>query len=110
HRPDLRSRIPRRRELLPARPRRVAAEHPALARPDVHAEDPWFAPASLEASMSANCLLDYQIPVPDSRFPRTFSVAYLRNMSGSGPRYTTAPSPSLRASHHRLPASLSSGR
>src|SRR5258707_710386 len=70
----------------------------------------WSAPASLEAAMSANCLLDYQIPVPDNRFPRTFSVAYPQNTSGSGPRYTTAPSPLSRASRHRLPASLSPGR
>ena len=53
----------------------------------------WTAPASLEAAMSANCLLVYQFAVPDNRFPRTFSVAYHRYMSGSGPRYTTAPSP-----------------
>ena len=72
--------------------------------------DLWFAPASLEASMSANCSLVYQFPVPDNRFPRTFSAAYHRYMSGSGPRYTTAPSPLSRASHHRLPSSLSSGR
>ena len=71
---------------------------------------PWFAPASLEAAMSANCLLVYQFAVPDSRFPRTFSAAYRRYMSGSGPRYTTAPSPLSRASRHRLPSSLSSGR
>ena len=32
----------------------------------------WFAPASLEAAMSANCSLVYQIPVPDNRFPHTF--------------------------------------
>ena len=70
----------------------------------------WFAPASLEAAMSANCSLAYQFPAPDNRFPRTFSVAYRRYMSGSGPRYTTAPSPLLRASRHRLPASPSSGR
>lgn len=73
-----------------------------------HAE--WSAPASLEASMSANCLLVYRIPVPDNRFPHTFSAAYHRYMNGSGPRYTTAPSPSSRASRHRLPASPSSGR
>ena len=70
----------------------------------------WFGPASLEAAISANCSLVYQIPVPDNRFPRTFSGAYHRYMSGSGSRYTTAPSPSLRASRHRLPASPSSGR
>ena len=70
----------------------------------------WSAPASLEAAMSANCLSAYQFPVPDNRFPRTFSVAYHRYMSGSGPRYTTAPSPLLRASRHRLLASPSSGR
>ena len=40
HRPGLRSRVQGRRELLPACPGRMAAEHPALARPDVHAEDP----------------------------------------------------------------------
>ena len=70
----------------------------------------WSAPVSLEAAMSANCSLVYQFPVPDNRFPRTFSAAYRRYMSGSAPRYTTAPSPSLRASRHRLPASPSSGR
>src|SRR5207248_1772381 len=70
----------------------------------------WFAPASLEAAMSANCSLAYQFPAPDNRFPHTFSVAYHRYMSGSGPRYTTAPSPLSRASRHRLPASPSSGR
>jgi KDO2-lipid IV(A) lauroyltransferase len=53
----------------------------------------WSAPASLEAAMSANCLLVYQFAVPDNRFPHTFSAAYHRYMSGSGPRYTTAPSP-----------------
>ena len=40
HRADLRSRIPGRRQLLPARPERLVAAHPALARRDVHAEDP----------------------------------------------------------------------
>src|SRR5690349_19758024 len=70
----------------------------------------WSAPASLEAAMSANCSLVYRIPVPDNRFPRTFSAAYHRYMSGSGPRYTTAPSPLSRASRHPLPASPSSGR
>ena len=40
HHQDLRSRIPRRRELLPARPGRLAAEHPAVERRDVHAENP----------------------------------------------------------------------
>ena len=40
HRQDLRSRIQGRRQLLPARPGRLAAAHPALARPDVHAENP----------------------------------------------------------------------
>ena len=64
----------------------------------------WIAPASLEAAMSANCLLSYQIPVPYNRFPRTLSAAYLRSMSEASPRYTRTPSPSWRASHHRLPA------
>jgi group II intron reverse transcriptase/maturase len=40
HREDLRSRVPGRGELLPARPGRLAAGHPARARHDVHAEDP----------------------------------------------------------------------
>ena len=70
----------------------------------------WSAPASLEAAISANCSLAYRIPVPDNRFPHTFPAAYHRYMSGSGPRYTTAPSPLSRASRHRLPASPSSGR
>jgi len=70
----------------------------------------WSAPASLEAAISANCSLAYRIPVPDNRFPHTFSAAYHRYMSGSGPRYTTAPSPLSRASRHPLPASPSSGR
>jgi hypothetical protein len=70
----------------------------------------WFAPGSLEASMSANCLLAYRIPVLDNRFPRTFSGEYRRCMSGSGLRYTTAPSPSSQASRHRPRSSLSSGR
>src|SRR5436305_6406011 len=51
----------------------------------------WFAQASLEAAISANCSLAYQIPVPDNRFPHTFSAAYHHYMSGCGPRYTTAP-------------------
>jgi len=80
---------------------------PVLVIPCITA---WFAPASLETAISANCSLVYQIPVPDNRFPHTFSGAYRRYMNGSGPRYTTAPSPSLRASRHRLPASPSSGR
>ena len=75
-----------------------------------HLIEDWSAPASLEAAMSANYLLVYQFAVPDNRFPRTFSAAYHRYMSGYGPRYTTAPSPSLRASRHRLPASPSRGR
>ena len=66
----------------------------------------WIAPASLEAAMSANCLLSYQIPVPYSGFPRTLSAAYHRSMSEASPRYTMIPSPSWRASHHRLPAIL----
>jgi group II intron reverse transcriptase/maturase len=40
HRPDLRSRVQGRRQLLPPRPGRLAAAYPALARPDVHAENP----------------------------------------------------------------------
>jgi hypothetical protein len=36
----------------------------------------WFAPGSLEAAISANCLLAYQIPVPYSTFSRTFSAAF----------------------------------
>jgi low affinity Fe/Cu permease len=64
----------------------------------------WIAPASLEAAMSANCLLSYQIPAPYSRFPRTLSAAYHRSMSEASPRYTRTPSPSWRASHHLPPA------
>ena len=64
----------------------------------------WIAPASLEAAMSANCLLSYQIPVPHNGFPRTLSAAYRRSMSEAYPHYTRIPSPSWRASHHRLPA------
>jgi len=55
---------------------------------------PWFAPASLEAAMSANCLLAYQIPAPYSRFPHTLSAAYHRSTSEAAPRYTMTPSPS----------------
>ncbi len=40
HRQDLRSRVQRRGELLPARPGRLAAPHPGMERHDVHAEDP----------------------------------------------------------------------
>ena len=40
HRPDLRSRVPGRRKLLPARPGRLAAGHAALERRDVDAENP----------------------------------------------------------------------
>jgi hypothetical protein len=40
HRPDLRSRIPGRRQLLPPGPGRLAAGRPPVERPDVHAEDP----------------------------------------------------------------------
>jgi hypothetical protein len=64
----------------------------------------WTAPASLEATTSANCYLSYQVPVPYSGFPRTLSAAYHRNMSEASPHYTKIPSPSWRASHHRLPA------
>ena len=71
------------------------------------AEDIWFAPASLEVAMSANCLQVYQKPVPYNRFSHTLSEAYLRSMSEAVPRYTTAPSPSWQSSHHRLPASPS---
>jgi hypothetical protein len=71
---------------------------------------PWQIPAGLEAAMSANYSLAYQFAVPDNRFPRTFPAAYHRYMNGSGPRYTTAPSPLSRASRHPLPASPSSGR
>ena len=39
HRADLRSRIPGHRELLPARPERLAAGHAALERRDIDAED-----------------------------------------------------------------------
>ena len=67
----------------------------------------WFAPASLEVAMSANCLQVYQKPVPYNRFSHTLSEAYLRSMSEAVPRYTTAPSPSWQSSHHRLPASPS---
>src|SRR5205823_774714 len=45
------------------------------------AQEPWIAPASLEAAMSANCFLSYQIPVPYNRFPRTLSAAYRRSTS-----------------------------
>ena len=71
--------------------------------PGSHQAD-WIAPASLEAAMSANYLLSYQIPVPYNGFPRTLSAAYRRSMSEAYPRYTRIPSPSWRASHHRLPA------
>ena len=40
HRQDLRSRVRGRRQLLPACPGRLAAEHPAVERRDVDAEDP----------------------------------------------------------------------
>src|SRR5690242_4764591 len=40
HRADLRSRIPGHRELLPARPGRLATRRAALERRDIHAEDP----------------------------------------------------------------------
>src|SRR6185312_15114250 len=80
------------------------------ARAELESLVVWSAPASLEAAISANCSLAYRIPVPDNRFPHTFSAAYHRYMSGSGPRYTTAPSPSSQASRHRLPANPSSGR
>jgi hypothetical protein len=40
HRPDLRSRIPGHRELLPARLQRLAPGHAALERRDIDAEDP----------------------------------------------------------------------
>src|SRR2546430_5916229 len=39
HRADLRSRIPGHRELLPARPRRLAAQRAALERRDIDAEE-----------------------------------------------------------------------
>ena len=67
----------------------------------------WFAPASLEAAMSANCLRVYQKPVPYNGFSHTLPEAYPRSMSEAVPRYTTAPSPSWQSSHHRLPASPS---
>ncbi len=70
----------------------------------------WFAPESLEAAISANCLLAYQIPVPGNMLPRTFSGACHLNTSGFSPRYTTAPSPSLRASRHQHLPSPPSGR
>ena len=73
----------------------------------IHQVDTWFAPASLEVAMSANCLQVYQKPVPYNRFSHTLSEAYLRSMSEAVPRYTTAPSPSWQSSHHRLPASPS---
>jgi len=73
---------------------RLAAAKYGLRTLRAAAARQWFAPASLEAAMSANWLLVYQIRVPRSIFPRTFSVAYRQNMSGSGPRYTIAPSPS----------------
>jgi len=81
------------------------AGHLAPNAPGLSAE--WSAPESLEAAISANCLSAYQIPVLDNRLPRTFSGVYHRNTSGFFPRYTTAPSPSSRASHHRRPPSLS---
>jgi hypothetical protein len=70
----------------------------------------WSAPESLEAAMVANHLRVYQMPMLYSRFPHTFSVAYPRSMSEAAPRYTTAPSPPWRSSHHPALASLRGSR
>jgi hypothetical protein len=54
----------------------VRAVRPAAVgtRPIAWLKAAWFAPASLEAAMSANCSLVYKFPVPDNRFPRTLRV------------------------------------
>jgi hypothetical protein len=54
----------------------VRAVRPAAVgtRPIAWLKADWFAPASLEAAMSANCSLVYKFPVPDNRFPRTLRV------------------------------------
>src|SRR5271166_3546985 len=72
--------------------------------------DRWSAPESLEAAMSANLPLVYQMLALYNRFPRTLSVAYLRCRSEALPRYTSAPNRQWRPSHRRRLASHSEDR
>src|SRR5271170_1875967 len=73
-------------------------------------EASWSAPGSLEAAMSANLPLVYQMLALYNIFPRTLSVAYLRCRSEALPHYTSAPSRQWQPSRHRRLASPSGDR